>query len=189
MYKLSAFFSVMDKFVVITKRMKFKMSHFSPYSTHVFRNKEMLYSYHLQTRKIDYIILKTGNASDLLFIYDGPRPNFKLLQRDTFVETSTFQCVVQILTAAERTFTNSSSYYTEKDISFYSKMLETSRIVNLLHDMSTEVMPVPDSLCYPSPCVIQIQAESGSQINVTADHVSYLGEESFECKYAGLVTV
>ena len=189
MYKLSAFFSVMDKFVVINKRMKFKLFRFIPYSTHILRNKEMLFSYHLQTRKINYIILKTGNLSDLLFIYDGPVPNFKLLETDTFVETSTFQCVVQILTAAERNFTNSNLYDAEEEIRFHSKMLKTRRIVNLLHDMSTEVMFVPDSLCYPSPCVIHIQTETGIQINVTADDVSYLGEESFEYKYAGLVIV
>ena len=77
----------------------------------------------------------------------------------------------------------------EEDIRFHSKMLKTSRIVHLLHDISSEVMLVPDSLFYPSPCVIHIQAETGIQINVTVDHVSYLGEGSSECKYAGLVIV
>ena len=171
MYRLSAFFSVMDRFVVITKRMKFKMFGFIPYSTHIFRNKDMLFSYHLKTRKIDYILLKTGNAPALLFIHDGPGPNFKLLETDTFVETSTFQCFVQIFTAAERNFTNSSLNDTEEDIRFTSRKLKQSRIVNLLYDMSTEVIFVPDSLCYPSPCVIHIQTESGNQINVTVDHV------------------
>ena len=190
MYKLSAFFAVMDKFVVINKRVKFRLFRFNPYTTHIFRNKEMLFSYHLQTRKIDHIILKSGFASDLLlFIHDGPGLMFKMFQSNMLVETSTFQCVVQILTIAERNITNSRLYDADEAIRFYPKKLKILRYINLLHDINSEEVFIPDSACYPSQCVIQIDAESASQINVTASHIRYVGEESLECKYAGLVAV
>ena len=188
MYKLSAFFAVMDKSIVINKKMKFRLFRFKPHSVHIFRNKEMLFSYHLQTRKIDYIILKSGYAPGLLSIYDGPGLMFKIFESNTMVETSTFQCVVQILTLAERNYTNS-SLYGDESIQFYSKKLKRRTNIKLLNGMNHEDIIIPDYVCHHFPCVIHFQAKSGNQVNVSVSHVKYVGEESLECKYAGLVAV
>ena len=182
LYKFNGIFSVMDTSMVSNRNLKRKLFFFHPYAVHAFRNEHILFSYHLRTQKNYKIQLHLSDVHEKMFIYDGPGIQFQQLELYINIMVSTFQCVVQIST-------NNGQILKFNNIKFYSKQLEVNRQITFYNSGDINEIFLPDLICLASPCVIHVQSESGTQINVTISQMKYQGELYLECDDAGLVAM
>ena len=141
------------------------------------------YIFHITVRKVHNIVLRFPKTSSLNYdLYDGPGLLSKNLKNSGHIyETSTFQCVLQILTKDKLETEDEPFRYTSKLVNF-------SRSLKISSNESSSTMNLPTSLCPENYCAIFITSDEASQINITLQKTIYKGPTGEKCKYGGLVT-
>ena len=182
-YNVNASFSVMDKGLSTVYENKKRQIHSVLYQLTI-SGQFSIFTFTFQLKKIYYMILKCLKLAESLIVYDGPGIFSPIIRKesDTFT-TSSFQCVVQILSLFHMVNVSYDQYikYIPRKIK-HIKSIRLSKVVR--KEFSTDE-------CITNPCIIAIDTDQKFHINATVLTFEYLGDdqESSSCRYGGLVSV
>ena len=143
----------------------------------------VLYTFHIKVRKIHNIVVQ---STETLFyrydIYDGPGfLSTNLRNSRDIYETSTFQCVVQMLTKPLQLTVDGYFNYT-------SKRINISHIFKISSNDNSTIMNLPMNTCFRQLCAVYLFTEETVYINITLLKMIYKGPTEEKCKYGGLIT-
>ena len=126
-------------------------------------------------------VVFSGLPNDTLgfLLYDGPGLRSKTVAVNQKKQSTTFQCVLEVLSSFQIDERNTIS-----DVLFHSQSHENVLIYNV--STSVETIHLPDKHCDPNLCILRLKAEA-AHINSSVPNLNYTGEESPACKYGGLV--
>ena len=134
---------------------------------------------HITLVKNSFIILVINlNLMHLLEVYDGPVLGYNKLKPTLKTETSTFQCVILMLSE------NNLLLMEEENIIRYSERLSISQNISL---KIFKDLQLPAPYCSENTCVIQIKAPEKYQVNTSVKQLIYQGKYSETCVNGGLV--
>ena len=147
------------------------------------KNDTVLYTFYIKVRRIHNIVVQ---FTETLFyrydLFDGPGfLSTNLRNSGHMYETSTFQCVVQILTKPLQLTVDEYFNYTSKEINI-------SHIFKISSNDSSVIMNLPVNTCCQQHCAIYLLTEETVHINVTLLEMIYKGPTGEKCKYGGLIT-
>ena len=147
------------------------------------KNNTVLYTFYIKVRKIHNIVVQ---FTETLFyrydLFDGPGfLSINLRNSGHVYETSTFQCVVQILTKLLQLTVD--GYFNDT-----SKEINISQIFKISSNDSSVIMNLPTNTCCYQHCAIYLLTEETVHINVTLLEMIYKGPTGEKCKYGGLFT-
>ncbi len=155
-----------------------------PLSVFVLKHKQVLFTYLLQVKKADHLILNISLVhQNSLLVFDGPGIKSETLtgNRDVF-SLSSFQCFIVLM------YMNSTSTATTISrflVSFTSEpltSLQELQVRSVLDMISSDV-------CDTNPCIVSFRAQNNNHINLTVLALHYVGENSPNCTHGGLLTV
>ena len=185
-YSISAFFTVIDKNLVISLENTTDFStNVKPLTVLLIKKEFILFTYFLRVRKSYFITVTIFQRLNLMhwLIYDGPLFQFNIINanegKENTVKLSSFRCLLQIL-LKER---NSSFLF-----SYSSILIQVNSNVHLDEDDHISVsLPNTECRINKNLCALNVFAKYGSQVNVSVIKMTYKGTNSKTCKYAGLV--
>ncbi len=142
----------------------------------------LLKTYHIQTRKDSYLIVRILSKRIKKFVgYDGPGFfSDKMISGNHFLKSSTFQCVLQLSFELGGILSD--------NVSFTSVALNFGHNT-LVHNVSHFNFPTGEGARIQNLCIMAVHAKAGFQIRTQVIHVWFSGKE-FEkpvCKYAGFL--
>ena len=182
-YKVNMSFMVIDKNIMETKRGVFNLSE-TLYSSVLIKRSTMIISYHLQVHKTQRIALKILR-SVVLLIFNGPGFLSKMLKAVVFkfdnqhkyAMTTTFQCMIQVL-----------SYNVKYNTIAYFNFTSRNTKIHKLHIFSYKlnILHIPSILCSKMSCTFHILGPTAYHINITHLYQSYKGVKTMDCIYGGI---
>ncbi len=179
-YEMSSSFMVMDINTVISLPNQNVKKQLRIVDNLLFvRQTIKLVTYFLQTNKSCRIILNSSWEQTKSIIFDGPDELAKIILKNNGIYlTSTFQCLVQIL---------SDKKYCQQ-INFVSAKLSESFALRLRQQQEPTFLHLPTRQCR-EVCSALLLAPPGFYINVSVSSLYYQGKHSLHCKYGGTFTV
>ena len=153
-----------------------------PHLLYKVEHKHTVLRYFISTKKLNHIIINMNSASTVRYVvYDGPGLlSEKLHVTDNYTVTSTFQCLVLLLTLDKMMLPKSYFVYISKKL--------TPTIITTVNRTSNNVFYFPNNKCNRVLCMLKANADPGYQVNITATLVKSTNDYNYNCLYAGLVT-
>ena len=145
----------------------------------------LIASFFIQVKKITYIVCHfTQTLVSNYVVYDGPGFSANSIavsntEISQIVSSSTFQCIIQLITY-------SSTLQHVDTFMYTSKVLDKDIDVNLTSQTSM-LLQLPNIACFDCLCVVHINTETDHQINVTLHKINSVGVYNPTCKYGGIV--
>ena len=149
----------------------------SPDFAYKVKDKHTVLRYFILIRKLDHIIIKMNWSSTVRYVvHDGPGLLSDILHlTDNYTVTSTFQCLLLLLSLTEVYF-----MYTSKTCSPSTNIT--------INKTSNTVFYFPNNKCNRVLCVLTANADAGYQVNITTIVVKSTNAYNYNCLYGGLVT-
>ncbi len=177
-YDMSFKYSLIEKDFIQTKvyQTLIKIIFYLPAASTFFQ------SHLIQVSKFQHIILNIKQCEDKCWIFDGPGHGLPPAQNSVsreIIETSTFQCLLYVLSNRAKTY-----------LSIYFKALES--LVFKQIQLQNEHSKKPKAFTFPSNTslncvVVDIIAKSGHQVNLSISHIHYEDRtKSQTCNYGGM---
>ncbi len=150
-------------------------------SGHVFKNGQSHLEFKLKTQKQNILSLNFSTKDLFLFVvFDGPGSLSQPLNSTQNLDTSTFQCLVLVI----------SSLVSKHSFSFFTREVLSIQKILLRHSGVSVQLKLPYSHCSSSSlCLIQIIGENKYHINATIRHISYTGMQSPTCDFGGVTAI
>ncbi len=155
-----------------------------PLSVFVLKHKQVLFTYFLQVKKADHLILNISLVDHKsVVVFDGPGIKSETLTGNGDVlSLSSFQCFIVLM------YMNSIS--TATTISRFLISFTSEPLTSLQELQVRSVLDINSSdVCDTNPCIVSFRAQNNNRINLTVLALHYVGEESPNCTHGGLLTV
>ena len=178
-YYIEGIFMIIDKVQIESASLILKKA-INPELVYDIGDKHILLRYFISVRKLDQIILKTQKLNTYE-VFDGPGLLSDIMDITSNLITSTFQCLVLLLTLRGKRIHNENLIFTSKQISTKNQILIT-RIMN-------GMIYFPNNMCRKSLCISKVDASKGHQVNITATVVNSTVSHNFHCLKGGLLAV
>ena len=180
LYKVNMSYMVMDNNLMETSKGNFNSLEVL-YSSVSIREKLTVISYLIQVQKTQKIALNISNANHSL-LFDGPGYASEVIQKrnQEYYMTTTFQCLLQILTL-NNIITLKTSYF------HFLRIYQTLHIINLSN--KTANIEIPSIIYNNVPTIIHIRVPSEQYVNITILHQLYKGQRTMDCIYGGIAFI
>ncbi len=187
--KMNMSFAIIDCHIVKNVNPT-QLTGFKPELVYIMRSKHIIHSYSIQVRKVDVVMVDLSrNWFDQFILLDGPHYSQHVSKNLGKIEqTTSFQCTILVHTKTGTIVPNDNTLPSNlvlRKIVYTSAPLPTAHTI-LLHSQIVMPLDLPHPSCGEAPCVVFIQAQRRSQVNVTVTNVHYIGVDSMTCKYGGL---
>ena len=153
-----------------------------PHLVYKVKHKHTVLRYLISIRKLDHMIIKMTCSSTVRYVvHDGPGLFSDILHlSDNYTVTSTFQCLVLLLTLDKTMLPKMYFVYVSKK--------KPPSIKTTINNTSNNVFHFPNNKCNRVLCVLTANADPGYQVNITATLVKSTNDYNYNCLYTGLVT-
>ena len=179
-YHVEGMFAILDRDQLVNTHVH-QWTQLSPELVYNVKRKYTLYRYFIAVSKFDCIIIKIKESNKFRYdIYDGPGLLADTLHiKGSYTITSTFQCLMLVLTP------NDNMPY-DSSFNFTSKMLSAKENINI-NRTHNSLFTYPNKKCRKGLCISLVNADLGYQVNITSVLVKCTSPYNFNCIYAGLV--
>ena len=186
LYKVNMSYMVIDISLIETTKSNFNSSEVL-YSSVSIRQVITVISYFIKVQKTQKIVLNIPSDNHSL-VFDGPGYSSEVIQKRMFLIkpnkeyyiTTTFQCLLQILTSYKM-IAAETSYFD------FIEIYQTLHTINLSNGIAN--IEIPSIIYNNVPCILGIRAPSEQYVNITILHQSYEGQRTMDCKYGGIAFI
>ena len=179
-YHVEGMFAILDRDQLVNTHVH-QWTQLSPELLYNVQSKYTLCRYFISVSKFDCIIIKIKESNKFRYdIHDGPGLLADTLHiKGSYTITSTFQCLMLVLTP------NDNMPY-DSYFNFTSKMLSAKGNINI-NQIHNSLFTFPNQKCRKGLCISLVKADLGYQVNITSILVKSASRYNFNCIYAGLV--
>ncbi len=181
--EFSAFIQVIDKNTIVSTITEQPMNNTSLKILHTYliNKKAGFIVYEIQGTKIQYIVVETHvESSAVVHMLDGPGYASQIL---TYVDgkfvTSSFHCILLILSRQFAANRSQIEYWLNP------KVLTNIYFNENVHLVLDDRSPICDN----RTCLLVLNKSDDTEVNITVGKLSYKGEFSQTCRFAGFTTV
>ncbi len=182
--KIDILFVVFDRGLITTQRELFPFSTSQkprkPFSNIISSLNIVLQRWLLKVDKLEQILINT-RFYESFSIFDGPDLFSEENHNKSWVITTTFQCVIQLLVH------NFHKQY-QPNISFVAKQRQPHLVI-FMNKVGNKTISLPNDNCSEMICVLVLKSAAPSFINVSISKFSHHGHTDHNCVFGGLQKV